>query len=105
VVKAVKVELRLPQQIDADGTICLFDLGMYEAGDIRIGKPHLCRPSAKYPDNTAAAIANGGAVAKGGLALDGRPGHLVIIVSYTWSFTQHRAAALARRSGVSCCRL
>ena len=46
---------------------------MYEAGDIRIGKPHLCRPSAKYPDNTAAAVANGGAVAKGGLALDGRP--------------------------------
>jgi hypothetical protein len=58
---------------NADGTICLFDLGMYEAGDIRIGKPHLCRPSAKYPDNTAAAVANGGAVAKGGLALDGRP--------------------------------
>ena len=32
---------------NADGTIFLFDLSMYEAGDIRIGKPHLCRPATK----------------------------------------------------------
>ena len=34
----------------ADGSLSLFDLSMYEAGDIRIGKPHLCRPAAKYPE-------------------------------------------------------
>lgn len=52
---------------NADGTVFLFDLSMYEPGDIRIGKPHLCRPAAKYPDGGG----NGSTAAA--LALDGRP--------------------------------
>lgn len=56
---------------NADGTIFLFDLSMYEAGDIRIGKPHLCRPAAKYPE--ASGNLGGSAAAVAGLALDGRP--------------------------------
>ena len=44
---------------------------MYEKGDIRIGKPHLCRPVAKYPDGMG--NRSGSATAMAGLALDDRP--------------------------------